>query len=94
MDDDDDAENHETGNTLGRIARILDVPAASFFAPEPSPTSEGTGAAATAEELAQALAVMRLFLRLKSSQARARCVSFITQELVRDSPSIDLAPDD
>lgn len=91
--DDDDAETHETGNALERIARILDVPAASFFAPEPTPAPGGTGAAGTDHEIAQALAVMRLFLRLKSSQARARCVSFITQELLRDTPSIDPAPD-
>lgn len=91
--DDDETPDHETGNALQRIARILDVPAASFLTPEPTPTTGGIGAAGTDHEIAQALAVMRLFLRLKSSQARARCVSFITQELLRDTPSIDPAPD-
>lgn len=41
MNDDDEASDNETGNTLGRIARILDVPAVSFFEPEPVPTSGG-----------------------------------------------------
>lgn len=82
--DDNETPDHEAGNALGRIARILDVPAASFFGPAQSPTPGGTGTAHTDEETSQALAVMRLFLRLKSSQARARCVSFITQELLRD----------
>ena len=94
MNDDDEASDNETGNTLGRIARILDVPAVSFFEPEPVPTSGGAEMAASGEEIAQAAAVMRLFLRLKGTQARARCVSFIIQELLRDRPSIDPTPDD
>lgn len=94
MDDDDEAPNFETGGPLARIARILDVPASSFFVPESSQILGGSEPTANDEETAQALAVMRLFLRLKGTQARARCVSFIIQELLRDSPSIDPAPDD
>ncbi|MCJ2069192.1 hypothetical protein MKK75_10310 [Methylobacterium sp. J-030] len=90
----DEAPDDKTGDALQRIARILDVPAASFFEPEPAPTSGGTESAASGEEIAQAAAVMRLFLRLKGTQARARCVSFIIQELLRDSPSIEPTPDD
>lgn len=92
MDDDD--ESHSISDGLKRIARILDVPVASFFASEASPTVEQNRAAPTAGEVEQALSVMRLFLRLNSTQARARCVSFIVQELLRNSPSIDPASDD
>ena len=83
MDDDDDASGYEIGHALERIARSLNVPAASFFAPAPCTNVEETGAAATDEEMSQALGVMRLFLRLKDPEARARCVSFITQELLQ-----------
>ena len=86
MDDDDEAPNFETGGPLARIA--------SFFVPESSQILGASEPTANDEETAQALAVMRLFLRLKGTQARARCVSFIIQELLRDSPSIDPAPDD
>lgn len=83
-DNNDETLDHETGNALGRIARILDVPAASFFAPKQSPTLGGVGTAATDEGIVQALAVMRLFLQLRDPEARARCLSFITQELLQD----------
>ena len=82
MDDDDDASDCETSQALERIARSLNVSAASFFVPAASGNVEEAGGAATDEEMSQALAVMRLFLRLKDAEARARCVSFITQELL------------
>lgn len=83
MDDDDDASDGKTSHPLERIARSLNLPAASFFAPAASGNVEEAGGAATDEEMSQALAVMRLFLRLKDPEARARCVSFITQELLQ-----------
>lgn len=84
MDDDDKAPGYERENSLKLIAEALGVPVSNFFATEPLRFSGRMGAAASREEMAEALAVMRLFLRLQDPEARARCVSFITQELVRD----------
>ncbi|RYF16009.1 MAG: hypothetical protein EOO77_12835 [Oxalobacteraceae bacterium] len=82
MEEDDVVPSADTGNALERIARILDVPAASFFVPEPYLNTGRAETAANEEDLAQVLAVMRLFLQLKDPEARARCVSFIIQELL------------
>ena len=80
---DDEATDYENGASLKLIASALGVPVASFFATEPLRFSGQTGEAASREEMAEALAVMRLFLRLPDPEARARCVSFITQELLQ-----------
>lgn len=84
MDDHDDAADREADNALGRIARTLGVPAASFFATEPSRPSSGEEEVACDEGITQALTMMRLFLRLKDPEARARCISFLTEELLHD----------
>ncbi len=81
--DDDEATKHEDRASLALIASALGVPVASFFATEPLRFSGQMGKAASRGEIAEALAVMRMFLRLSDPEARARCVSFITQELLQ-----------
>lgn len=80
---DDDATDHENRASLKLIASALGVPVASFFATESLRFSGQMGEAASRGEMAEALAVMRLFLRLPDPEARARCVSFVTQELLQ-----------
>jgi hypothetical protein len=82
MYDDGNAPDYENNDPLARIAAVLGVPVASFFAPGPLRFSRQMGAAASREEMIEALAVMRLYLRLQSPEARARCVTFITEELL------------
>jgi hypothetical protein len=80
---DDEAEDPTSDASLKLIASALGVPVASFFATKPLRFSGQMGEAASRGEMAEALAVMRLFLRLPDPEARARCVSFITQELLQ-----------
>jgi hypothetical protein len=82
--DDDEATNYEKGASLKLIAGALGVPVDSFFATEQLRFSGQMGEAASRGEIAEALAVMRLFLRLPDPEARARCISFITQELLQN----------
>ncbi|MCJ2023980.1 hypothetical protein [Methylobacterium sp. J-067] len=84
MYDDGDAPDYENNEHLTRIAGVLGVPVARFFATGPLRFSGQMGAAASREEMTEALAVMRLYLRLQSPEARARCITFITEELLRD----------
>lgn len=58
--------------SLERIARTLDEPVTTFFAPGEHESRD-----------AETLALVRAFDRIKDPQARARCLSFVTAEADR-----------
>lgn len=84
MMDSGEASDHKHRRYLDLIARALNVPVDSFFQAKQAKPLLVIDVDPPTEDVQQALTVMRLFLRLKDPEARARCVGFITQELTND----------
>ena len=81
---DHDPHNDHLG-VLVRIARTLDVPVATFL-------TAGSAEAVDIETAVEGLdhpaeegaLLLRLFVRLKSPAARARCLAYVAREATRD----------
>ncbi|WP_342165328.1 hypothetical protein [Methylobacterium sp. SD21] len=71
-------------NALGRIASTLGVPVEAFLAADPAAGPDLASAGMDLDASAQVLALLRLFVRLKSPEARARCLSYVVQEAIHD----------
>jgi len=69
---------------LVRIARTLGVPVASFLTTYPAETPDTATAVAGLDHPAEVVALLRLFVRLKSPEARARCLAYVVQEVTHD----------
>ncbi|GJD73869.1 hypothetical protein [Methylobacterium goesingense] len=82
--DDGEASNRTHRRSLDLIAIALNVPVDSFYQAKQFKPLLVIDVDPPTEDVEQALIVMRLFLRLKDPEARARCVGFITQELTND----------
>ena len=82
--DNGEALDRKRRRSLDRIAHALNVPVDSFNQAEQADPSLVIDGDPRKEDVEQALIVLRLFLRLKNPEARARCVGFITQELTND----------
>ena len=82
--DNGEALDRKRRRSLDRIAHALNVPVDSFYQDEQADPSLLIDGDPRKEDVEQALLVLRLFLRLKDPEARARCVGFITQELTND----------
>ncbi|MCK2057092.1 hypothetical protein [Methylobacterium sp. 37f] len=71
-------------NMLGRIARTLGVPVATFLTADPAEMPDTETAMASLDHTADAVVLLRLFVQLKSPEARARCIAYIVQEATQD----------
>jgi hypothetical protein len=80
----DDPQDDECG-ALVRIARTLGVPVATFLTADPADTLDIETVVEGADHLAEVMALLRLFVRLKSPEARARCLAYVVQEATHDS---------
>jgi len=69
---------------LTRIAQTLSVPIATFLTEDPVEMSGAEADVQARDDLDQVVAVLRLFVRLKSPEARARCVAYIVHETTRE----------
>ncbi|TXM55075.1 hypothetical protein [Methylobacterium sp. WL120] len=69
---------------LDRIARSLGIPTAAFMTADPAKTSDIENAVAGLDHLPEVVALLRLFVRLKSPEARARCLAYVVQEATQD----------
>ena len=70
---------------LVRIARTLGVPVATFLTADPADTPDMEPVVEDPHHLAEVMALLRLFVRLKSPEARARCLAYVVQEATHDS---------
>ncbi|ACB27653.1 hypothetical protein [Methylobacterium radiotolerans] len=83
--------NHDDdGGALVRIAQTLGVPVATFLTAYPPGTPDAgmivEGLDHPGEDHpAEVVALLRLFVRLKSPEARARCLAYVVQEATHDS---------
>lgn len=80
----DDPQDDERG-ALVRIARTLGVPVATFLTAAPTDTPDIKTVVEGSDHLAEVMALLRLFVRLKSPEARARCLAYVVQEATHDS---------
>ncbi|MGX9979092.1 hypothetical protein [Methylobacterium fujisawaense] len=80
----DDPQDDARG-ALFRIAQTLGVPVATFLTPDPADIPDIETIGEGANHLAEAVALMRLFVRLKSPEARARCLAYVVQEATHQS---------
>ncbi|MFK5600188.1 hypothetical protein ACFZ8E_24795 [Methylobacterium sp. HMF5984] len=80
----DDPQDDAPG-ALVRIARSLGVPVATFLTADPPETPNTETAVAGLDHLPEVVALLRLFVRLKSPEARARCLAYVVQEATNDS---------
>lgn len=80
----DDPQDDERG-ALVRIARTLGVPVATFLRAAPTDTPDIETVVEGPDHLAEVMALLRLFVRLKSPEARARCLAYVVQEATHDS---------
>ncbi|KQO66328.1 hypothetical protein ASF22_20530 [Methylobacterium sp. Leaf87] len=69
---------------LDRIAQSLGVPVATFQTAYPDEAPDTETALAGLDQLSEVMALMRLFVRLKSPEARARCLAYVVQEATND----------
>ena len=83
MMNDDDLHDANRG-ALVRLAQALDVPVANFLTDHPVETPGTETALAGLEHPAEVVALLRLFVRLKSPEARARCLAYVVQEVTHD----------
>jgi hypothetical protein len=79
----DDPHNDGPG-MLDRIARTLGVPVATFLTADLAETPDTETAMASLDDTAEVMALLRLFVRLKSPEARARCVAYVVQEATNE----------
>lgn len=80
----DDPQDDE-GGALVRIARTLGVPVATFLTTDPADPPDFETVVEGPDHLADVVALLRLFVRLKSPEARARCLAYVVQEATHDS---------
>ncbi|MCJ2069384.1 hypothetical protein MKK75_11365 [Methylobacterium sp. J-030] len=79
----DDPQDDARG-ALVRIARTLGVPVATFLTADPADTPDIETVVEGPDHLAEVMALLRLFVRLKSPEARARCLAYVVQEVTHD----------
>lgn len=79
----DDPQDDKPG-TLVRIARTLGVPVATFLTGDPAETPDIEAAGEDPDHFSEVMALLRLFVRLKSPEARARCLAYVVQEATHD----------
>ena len=79
----DDPQDDGRGS-LVRIARTLGVPVATFLTADPADTPDIETVVEGPDHLAEVMALLRLFVRLESPEARARCLAYVVQEATRD----------
>ena len=79
----DDPQSNDFG-ALDRIARSLGVPVATFLTADLPETPDIETAVAGLDHLPEVVALLRLFVRLKSPEARARCLAYVVQEATND----------
>ena len=72
-------------SALDRIARTLGVPVATFLTTDFANTPDFKTVVENSDHLAEAVALLRLFVRLKSPESRARCLAYVVQEATHDS---------
>ncbi|MDO9427756.1 MAG: hypothetical protein Q7T93_13115 [Methylobacterium sp.] len=77
---------------LDRIARTLGVPVATFLTADAPETPDAETAMAGLDHTAEVVALLRLFARLKSPEARARCIAYVVQEATQDVSSARPSP--
>lgn len=83
MINDEDPQDDHPG-VLDRIARALGVPATTFLTAAPAETTDTEIPAADFDHFPEVTALLRLYVQLKSPEARARCLAYIVQEATRD----------
>ena len=83
----DNPQDRTDPGPLTRIARTLSVPIATFLTADPVEISDAEADVAGAGHLDQVVAVLRLFVRLKSPEARARCLAYVVHEATREDLS-------
>lgn len=76
-------QDYDPGS-LVRIARTLGVPVATFLTACPTETSDTETVLANLDHPAEVVALLRLFVRLKSPEARARCLAYVVQEATHE----------
>ncbi|QEE38968.1 MULTISPECIES: hypothetical protein [unclassified Methylobacterium] len=81
---DGDNPQNDDMTALVRIARTLRVPVATFLTACPVGTSNTDSAVVAQDHPAEVVALLRLFVRLKSPEARARCLAYVVQEVTND----------
>lgn len=79
----DDPQDDDPG-ALVRIARTLGVPVSTFLTTCPAEIPDAETAVAVPAHPAEVVALLRLFVRLKSPEARARCLAYVVQEVTHD----------
>ena len=79
----DDPQDDRLG-VLVRIARTLGVPVATFLMAYPPGTPDADTIVAGLDHPAEVVALLSLFVRLKSPEARARCLAYVVQEATHD----------
>lgn len=80
----DNPQDDTQARTLTRIARTLGVPIETLLASEPHAMPGFETLDVGGDDPAQVMALLRLFVRLKSPEARARCFAYVVQEATRD----------
>lgn len=83
MNGDDPRAGCDT-DALDRIAQALGVPVAAFLADKPDEAPNVANAVMAMGDPAHVVTLLRLFARLKSPEARARCLAYVVQEATRD----------
>lgn len=79
-----DDPHDDAMRALNRIAKALDVPAETFLTVHPAAASDAELDPSTLDHLPDVVALLRLFVRLKSPEARARCLAYVVQEATND----------
>ncbi len=79
----DDPQNDDL-SALVRIARSLGVPVATFLTGRPPEVPDTDPPVTAQDHLPEVVMLLRLFVRLKSPEARARCLAFVVQEATHD----------
>ncbi|MHC2109231.1 hypothetical protein [Methylobacterium sp. CM6246] len=79
----DDPQDHNLA-VLVRIARTLGVPVATFLTTFPAGIPDAATTVEGLDHPSEVVALLRLFVRLKSPEARARCLAYVVQEVTRD----------
>jgi len=80
----DDPYRDENSSTLDRIARTLGVPVAAFLTAAPADTPVSETAVVGPDHPAEVVTLLRLFVRLKSPESRARCLAYVVYEATHD----------
>lgn len=83
-DDGGEPSDGDSTGCLSRIARTLNLPIASFFAPKP-PADVRADPTLDPDDAAQVAALRRLFLLLRDREDRERCLIFVADLVARDA---------